>query len=140
MPLFASLADMQAAFEERDLLELSDQDNTGQIDAARIEGLLVKSDTLIISYIAARYKDARAFAGDALLRDIACDYAFSLLWRSDLPEWVKDRRKAALAELSNIAKGVTKLDDGVEEAAARPGQILITSDAQRFSRNKLSGY
>lgn len=140
MPLFADLAAMQARFEERDLIQLSDQDDTGAIDAAAIEAKLASADALITSYVAARHKDVAGLAGNRLLTDIACDYAFALLWRSDPPEWVKDRRDAAIKQLGDIAKGTIKLDGGTEEAAARPGQILFQSDEQRFSRDKLSGY
>lgn len=140
MPLFASLADMQATFEERDLIQMSDWDNTGSIDAARIETQLVKADALITSYVASRHRNVASLAGNPVLTAIACDYAFALLYRANLPEWIKERRDAAVKQLSDIAKGVIKLDQGEEVAAPRPGQILISSDAQRFSRDKLSGY
>lgn len=140
MPLFADLAAMQARFEERDLIQLSDPDNTGAIVASVIEEKLSSADALITSYVAARHRDTASLAGHPLLTDIACDYAFSLLWRSDPPQWVADRRKDALARLKDISSGVIKLDQGVEEAAPRPGQILVSSDPQRFSREKLKGY
>ncbi|WP_067734487.1 phage protein Gp36 family protein [Novosphingobium naphthalenivorans] len=140
MPLFADLAAMQARFEERDLIQLSDAGNTGAIVASVIEDKLSSADALIISYVAARHGDAAALAGNALLTDIACDYAFSLLWRSDPPEWVLMRRKDAVRRLEDISKGVIKLDSGTEEAAPRPGQIRITSDPQRLSRTSLEGY
>ncbi|MFC0686403.1 gp436 family protein [Novosphingobium clariflavum] len=140
MPLFADLAAMQARFEKRDLIQLSDPDNTGAIVASVIEEKLSSADALITSYVAARHRDTASLAGHPLLTDIACDYAFSLLWRSDPPQWVADRRKDALARLKDISSGVIKLDQGVEEAAPRPGQILVSSDPQRFSREKLKGY
>jgi len=140
VPLFADLAAMQARFEERDLIQLSDEDNTGAIDADVIDAKLASADALIISYVAARHKDAGSLAGNALLTDIACDYAFSLLWRSDPPQWVADRRKDAIARLADISAGRIKLDDGTEEAAPRPGQIITSSDPQRFGRDNLQGY
>lgn len=140
MPVFADLAAMQARFEERDLLQLTDHDGSGTIDAARIDAVLTSADTLITSYVAARHADVAALAGHRLLTDIACDYAFWLLWRSNVPEWVSDRRKAAIKQLESIAAGTIKLDLGEEQAAPRPGQILVTSDPQRFGRDKLSGF
>lgn len=140
MALFADLDAMKARFEEPDLVQLSDADATGAIDEAVIEAKLASADALITSYVAARHKDVASLAGSALLTDIACDYAFSLLWRSDPPEWVATRRKDALARLADISKGVIKLDGGTEEAAPRPGQIITSSDPQRFSRSKLEGF
>jgi phage gp36-like protein len=140
VPLFADLAAMQARFEEADLVQLSDAEGTGEIVASVIDKKLESADALITSYVAARHKDVASLAGNPLLRDIACDYAYFLLYRSTVPDWVDSRRKAALAQLADISKGVIKLDGGTEEAAPRPGQILVSSDPQRFSRDKLAGY
>lgn len=140
MPLFANLAAMQARFEERDLVQLTDEAGTGEIDQPRVDRALSSADTLITSYIAARHRDTAALAGHELLADIACDYAFSLLWRSELPDWVLLRRKDAIARLEAIAKGTIKLDAGEETAAPRPGQILTSGPERRLSRDSLDGF
>lgn len=140
MPLFADLAAMQARFEERDLVQLSDASGTGAIDPDRIDQALARADATIKGYVAARHADAEGQAGNALLTDIACDLAFADLWRSDLPEWVKDRRKAALGQLADISVGKIKLDNGEEQAAPRPGQILTSGPDRALSRDGLRGF
>lgn len=140
MPVFADLAAMQARFEARDLLELSDDSNAGTINTASVNAKLASADAIITGYVARRHRSVAGLAGNAILRDIACDYAFYLLWRSDPPEWVKDRKKHAMKQLEQIASGKLKLDQGEETAAPRPGQILTTSDPQRFGRDNLGGY
>ena len=140
MPVFADLAAMQARFEERDLIELSDAQAIGVIDAIRIDQALARADAAIAGYVANRHADAAGFAGHALLTDIACDLAFADLWRSDPPEWVKDRRKAAYGQLADISAGKLKLDNGQEEAAPRPGQILTSGADRLLGRDSLSGF
>ncbi|PIW54595.1 MAG: hypothetical protein COW16_10420 [Sphingomonadales bacterium CG12_big_fil_rev_8_21_14_0_65_65_10] len=140
MPVFADLAAMQARFEDRDLLELSDQDNSGVIDADRIDAAIESADNLIRSYIASRHKDVATLAGNELLTDIACDLAFARLFRSDPPDWVMTRKKDAEARLQKIADGKIKLDGGSEEQPARPGQILTHSDRPKFGRDNLGSY
>lgn len=140
MPLFANLAQMQARFEERQLIQLTDQAQVGAIDIAKIDQVLISADTLITGYIATRHRDTAALAGHPILTDIACDYAMSLLWKSDLPDWVKDRRKDAIAKLDKISAGTIKLDQGEETAAARPGQILTSGPDRQFGRDSLRGY
>lgn len=140
MSTFATVADMQARFEERDLIQLTDTDGAGVIDAAKIEQQLGSADAMIIGYIAARYRDTASFAGHQVLRDVACDYAFSLLWRSDLPEWVAQRRSAAIGTLTAISKGTIKLDQGEEQAVARPDAIIVSGPERNFSRDRLAGY
>lgn len=140
MSTFANVADMRARFEEPDLVQLTDVDGVGVVDEDKVEVKLASADALIIGYIAARYRDVNTFAGNTILKDVACDYAFSLLWKTDLPKWVEDRRKLALDTLSRIANGSIKLDQGTEEAQPRPGQILTSGPERRFTRDSLSGY
>jgi phage gp36-like protein len=140
VPIFADLAAMQVRFEARDLLQLSDHENTGELVPARIEDKLTSADALITGYIARRHRNTAQFAGNAILRDIACDYAFYLLWRSDPPDWVIDRKKHAIKQLEQIASGTLMLDAGEEVAAPRPGQILTSTDPKRFGRDSLGGF
>lgn len=140
MPIFANVADMQARFEERDLIQLSDAEGTGLLNEPKIEEVLGSADTLIIGYIAARYQDVTSFAGHATLKDVACDYAFSLLWKTDIPEWVKDRRKLAIDTLTKISSGSFKLDQGTEVGIARADAVLIGGAERRFSRDTLKGF
>lgn len=140
MPVFADLAAMQVRFEARDLLQLTDHENTGAIVTARIQDKLTSADALIIGYVARRHRNTAQFAGNTILRDIACDYAFYLLWRSDAPDWVIDRKKAALKQLEQIAAGTLMLDAGEETAAPRPGQILTTTAEKRFGRDNMDSF
>ncbi len=140
MPLFADLAAMQARFEERDLVQLTDVSGVSAIDAARIDQALVKADAVITGYVAARHADAAGFAGNLLLSDIACDLAFADLWRTEQPEHVKQRRKEAVQQLKDIAAGAIKLDGGVEQAAPRPGQIYVSGPERQLGRDALVGF
>lgn len=140
MPVFANLAAMQARFETRDLLQLSDDDNTGAIVQARIDAAIDSADATILSHIAARHSNAAELAGNPVLTDIACDIAFFRLWRSNAPEWVETRWKAAMTALRDLRDGKTKLDGGSEDAPPRPGQILTSSAPQKFGRKNLEGF
>lgn len=140
MPIFADLAAMQARFEARDLLQLSDDQNTGSIVPERIDAVLDSADALITGYVARRHRNTIQFAGNAILRDIACDYAFYLLWRTNAPEWVIERKKHALKQLEQISAGTLLLDQGEETAAPRPGQILTNTAPKQFGRDNLGGF
>lgn len=139
-PLFANLAAMLERFEERHLIQLTDEAGAGAIDEARVAQVLASSDALITAYVAARHRDTATLAGHPILTDVACDYAFSLLWKSDPPEWVMTRRREAIARLEKIAAGTIKLDAGQEEAAPRPGQVLTSGPERAFDRDSLKGF
>ena len=140
MPLFADIAAMQERFKERDLVQLTDEAGTGAIDSSMVERALTSADALITGYIAARYQDTATFAGQAILTDVACDYAFSLLWQSDAPDWVMAKRKAAIDALKDIASGKIKLDAGIDTAAPRADQIIVSGPERRFSRDSMGGF
>jgi len=140
MPIFADLSAMQARFEERDLIELTDVAGADVIDAARIDQALAKADAIIKGYIAVRHADSASFAGHPLLSDAACDLAFADLWRTEQPDHVKTRRKEAIETLKAISAGTMKLDGGMETAAPRPGQIYTSGPERKLGRDNLGGY
>jgi len=140
LPLFATLADMQARFEERDLIQLTDEAGTGDIDAARVDASLTKADAIITGYVARRHKDVALLAGNQLLKDIACDLAHHDLWRSDPPDRVKDRHKDAMKRLSDISAGTLVLDGGQEVAEPRPDAIMFPGQPNTFGRDSLTSF
>jgi len=140
MPIiYATLADMQATFPERDLVQLSDWDGAGDLDQERIERAIAKAGTKIDGYVSAKYGDRTGLPVPDLLRELACDIAFFELYRSTPPEGVTKKHDAAIATLRDIAKGTVKIDVGVVDAVpARPGAIHFKG-RKRFSRDELDG-
>ncbi len=140
MPLFATLADMQARFEERDLVQLTDEAGTGEIDTARVDAALTRADAMITGYVARRHKNVALLAGNQLLADIACDLTFHELWRSDRPDHVKDRHKDAMKRLADISAGTIVLDGGQEIAEPRPDAIMFPGQPNTFGRDSLTSF
>lgn len=140
MPIvYATLADMQATFPARDLVQLSDWSGAGAIDEARIDRVLAKAGTVIDGYVSAKYGDRSGLPVPALLREIACDIAFFELYRATPPEGVTKKRDAAIATLRDIASGKVRIDEGVVDAVPqRPGAIHFKG-RKRFSRDELDG-
>lgn len=135
--IYATLADMQATFEERDLVQLSDWAGAGEIDGARIERALKKAGNKIDGYVAAKYGDRSGLPVPPLLTELACDIAFYELHRSTPPDGVKDKHKAAIDTLRDIQAGKVKLDEGdITAIPARPGAIHFEG-TRRFSRSDL---
>lgn len=135
--MYATLADMLARFDEAELVQLTDEANTGAIDQARVAVALADAATRIDGYVAVKY---RAGAPVPLLTTIACALARHALYRKAPPEVVVDAQKEALATLRDIAKGVIKLDAGEEALPARDGAILVERPDRVFGRERLSGY
>lgn len=140
MPIvYATLADMQATFQARDLVQLSDWDDTGELDQARIERAIAKAGTKIDGRVAVKYGDRTGLPVPDMLRELACDMAFYYLHRAGVPDEVKDRYKSAEKTLADIAAGTVKIDEGVVTAQpARPGAIHFKG-RKRFTRDSLDG-
>ncbi len=141
MPIFATIADMQARIAARDLVELTDDAATGTMDVARVEQALAQADNEINSYVAAYYKRIDASTPvPPLLTDLACDIAYYRLFRIGSPtERAEKLYAAAIAKLRDISRGVAKIDQGEKTFEERPAQILVDSSDRLFTRDSMRG-
>lgn len=137
---YATLADMQERFAERDLIQLTDEAGNGTIDEDRVNQALADGATRIDSYVAARHKNISELVGHAMLRRINCDLAFRDLWTDAPPDQVEKRYEAAVKDLERIASGMIRLDQGEEEQASRPGAIHTGGGGKHFSRDSLESF
>jgi phage gp36-like protein len=142
VPLFASIADMEARFDRVELVQLTNQSGDDSLDQARLTQALKRASNEILSYIAAKYDVAAGLseAAEERLRDLCCDLAFYYLFRETPKDGVKDRYKAALAALDGLAKGITKLDTGSQEITARPEGVLVSVPERVLGREALEGF
>lgn len=137
MPIvYATLADMQARYRPEQLLQLSDWDDTGAIDEARVDQAIASAGNMIDGYVAAKYSNWTAVP---LLVDLACTIAFWTLHRSTAPEGVVKSKDAAIVTLKDISAGKVKIDAGdIDAIPARAGAIHIAG-RRRFTRDELDG-
>lgn len=141
MPSYATIDDMLAAFPEQDLIELTDDEEAGTVNEARMLDALVKADAIVDGYVATFYKRADAVLPiPVALVDCACAIAMFKLFRHGSPtEKVEKAHDAAIARLKDIARGTFKLDQGEETIPERDGQILVESSDRLFSRDSMKG-
>lgn len=139
MPIYASLADLLARFRELDLIQLTDDAGVGEVDQDKINQALTSADATIDGFLAARYQLPLARVPGNIV-DIACDLARYDLYRDEPTEAVKDRRKAAMRMLEQIASGVIKIDAGAPEQPPRDGAILVGDGCAEFTRDKMKGF
>lgn len=136
---YATLADLQARFDEATLIQLTDDAGLGTIDAARISVAIAGTDSLIDGHLASRVALPLAIV-PAWLIDVACDLAYFRLWRTTPPESVVKARDAALGLLRKVSDGIIRLDDGIEAQPTRPGAVLVEGPDRVFSRQSLKGF
>ena len=139
-PQYATLADMQARYEASDLLQLTDQLDTGSINETTVNSAIADASAVITGYVARRHDNIELIADNHILNMICCQIAYRKLWRDTPPDSIQKAHDEALAELGKISKGIVVLDEGSEIAPPRPDAIHTDSAPKKMSRDSLGGY
>ncbi|OGB82020.1 MAG: hypothetical protein A2496_05300 [Burkholderiales bacterium RIFOXYC12_FULL_60_6] len=129
---YATLADILEQLPEADLIGLTDDLGIGEVNQGAVDRAIADADSMIDSYIQARYP-APLSPVPSSIRRIAVDLAvYDLHSRRgslEIPEPRKDRHKAALRFLEQLAEG--KLTLGVAASAPAESIAEIVSSSER---------
>lgn len=121
--IYATRTDMTQRFGERELVDLTDREDTGQIGATVLNRALEDAVATVDGFVGKVYRlplagclkpalpgVAATYVSPPLLTRITCDLARYYLY-TDLPDEheVSRRHKAAMAELKSLAEGKTQL-------------------------------
>ncbi|MEO6361430.1 MAG: DUF1320 domain-containing protein, partial [Sphingomicrobium sp.] len=98
MPAYAALSDLLERFEQRELVQITDDAGTGAVDQVRIDRALTAATATIDGYLAAKYQLPLARVPDNII-DLCCDIARFKLWRQTPPENVEKAHSTALKML-----------------------------------------
>ncbi len=144
--MYCTLDDLKAQVSEAVLVELTDDEGTGQVDQARVDAAITAATDEINGYCQARYPvpfDPVPGFIRKLAVDIALYNLFSRRGYNDQAEEggdkaIIDRYRAAVRTLENIAKGVVTL--GVPNPPPATDGTDIRSNPRIFSRERLEGF
>tara|TARA_B100000029_G_scaffold326008_1_gene318475 strand:+ start:592 stop:1014 length:423 start_codon:yes stop_codon:yes gene_type:complete len=114
---YASQADMINRFSERELIQLTDRNNTGAIDATVLDRALADATAEIDGYLAARYQLPLTSTPTVLVR-VCSDIARYHLHDDHIPEPVETRYKASVDLLRQVSMGRVSL--GVSDTGDEP--------------------
>jgi phage gp36-like protein len=114
---YASQADMVNRFSEQEIIQLTDRNNTGAIDATVLERALADATAEIDGYLAARYQLPLTSTPTVLVR-VCSDIARYHLHDDHIPESVAVRYKAAVDLLRQVSMGRVSL--GVSDTGDEP--------------------
>jgi phage gp36-like protein len=134
---YATQSDMISEFGEREVIALTDRDNTGLLDAALLDDRLEKASGEIDSYLVGRYSIPLS-AVSPLITTYCCDIARYRLSGAQVAEVeaVRNRYKDAIRFLEAVRDG--KIDLGAAVAAATDSATqdlaYVTSGSGVFSR------
>lgn len=141
MPL-ATLQHMVERFGEREMIALTDRDNTGGIDEAVLNSALNSAEVEINAYLAALYQLPFASV-PVIVRDFSCDVARYRLCGSEVTETeeVRARYKDAIKFFEKVSKGEVSLGlNLLSQVQNTSGIVMINAKNRVFDKNTLADY
>lgn len=129
---------------QKSLIELTDDDDTGTVNAAIVTAALEEASGRVESYCRQRYVTPLQQSDDlkSLTLDITIYLLFSRRRQTGVSETAQQRFDQAIAFLKDISRGQASLDQPVTAQLAQSGsgEAVVTRKPERFSDRNLDGY
>lgn len=123
---YSDLEDLKTYMPERQLIQLTDQDDVNEIDEEIVDDAILRADNMIDAYLRGRYPVPITGTVPQEIKDISTRLTAYNLYRKNmqltLPDPVKDEQKLAMSMLKSIQSG--KMSPF--EAASEP-TIFVTN-------------
>jgi phage gp36-like protein len=146
---YATISDLYAYVRSQDLIDLTDDDQSGSEDTTILNEALDRATAQVDAYIAPRYKGSMPLSSPypEILVDCVCVLTLETLYlRSsaaleDLKSW-QNRAAVCRKQLEAIRDGKMELDVGQDDAPTESSDRLpgITCNDQNFTRTNLTGW
>lgn len=129
---YCTQQDLVDRFGNDELVELTDRQQLGEIDAAVVTASIADATADIDMYLSVRYALPLATVPTVLTR-LCCDIARFYLHDNAAPERVEKANAAAIELLQAIAEGKIDLQTGSTSGA---GDVLYQADAAAFDETQ----
>ena len=140
---YSTLTDLKKLIPETAIIQLTDDENAGTVNQARVDEAIAQADAEIDGYCGGRYTVPFTTVPD-IARKISVDIAIYNLYSrkvEEIPETRAERYKNAIRQLGDIASGkitIGEADADVPEAGGV--QTNTTADDRIFTKDTLSGF
>lgn len=139
---YCVLADLEKVIPEDALIQLTDDENAGTVDATRISEAIAQADAEIDAYLGSRYDVPLAAPIPDIVKKISVDLAIYHLYSrrmEDMPKVRQERYNGGIRLLEGIAKGTVSIGEATEPPG-ETDQIKVTRTVadKIFSRGKKS--
>lgn len=134
-------ADILKQITDADLIELTDDNNTGLVDDAIVDGAIINAEGEVDGYLAKRYATPVNPIPD-IVKAFTVDVAIHRIYgrRQGAPEDIEKRYSNAIRFFRDVSKGVVTLGVKVPEPENSGSQVDIQSDDRIFDRESMNGY
>jgi phage gp36-like protein len=128
---YSTEEDILEVIPRQNLVDLTDDENQGDYDPARVERAITDADAIIDSFLGGRYRVPLIEPVPVIIRRIAVDLAVYLLYRRrfelEMPPAMRQRYEDAIAELKRLEAGHMILEVDVVATGDIPLEIVGSS-------------
>lgn len=138
---YATLQNLIDRFGEVELIQLTDRQNLGIVDATVVSRALSDADARINGYLAVRYALPLSVPLPTELERLACDIARYALHEERVTEIVGKRYEDAIALLRDVASGRAEL--GLNNTANKPASsslAVMSANTPVWKREDSGGF
>lgn len=132
--MYCTLDDIKIYLPEDQLIQLTDDSNTGEVDATIVEAVINDASELVDGYLSALYVVPMEDS-PKLIKSITTDISAYLLYSrrlaTDMPESLTTRYKNALALLERIKRGEITIGAG-QTSDTTPSGIVVSNSRRRI--------
>jgi phage gp36-like protein len=141
---YCALDDLKKLLPEERIIELTDDEDLGTVNQARVDEAISQADAEIDGYLGERYS-VPLTAVPAVVKKLSVDMAVYHLYSrraEEMPETRKDRYRHAVRFLEGVSKGTVSL--GADPAPGAPAESHAetnkSEDGNVFSRETLRNF
>ena len=140
---YSTLTDMKKLIPETAIIQLTDDENTGSVNQARVDEAIAQADAEIDSYCGGRYTVPFTTVPD-IVKKISVDIAIYNLYSrrvEEIPETRAERYKNAMRQLEGIASGKITVGEPEADVPESGGvKTNTTADDRIFTKDKLTNF
>jgi phage gp36-like protein len=140
---YCTQADILLQLDQDILIQLTDDDNEGSLDADNVTAAIADADAEIDAHCQGRY-DIPLTPVPAMIKKVSVDMAIYHLYsrRQEVPEVRKDRYKNAVGFLEKVMKGSITLgaDEPTVSTTNQPVRVTTSKDDRTFTMDSMEGF
>lgn len=140
---YSTLTDIKKLIPETAIIQLTDDEDTGSVNQARVDEAIAQADAEIDSYCGGRYTVPFTTVPD-IVKKISVDIAIYNLYSRKvevIPETRAERYKNAIRQLGDIAKGIITIGEPEADVPEAGGvQINTTTDDRVFTKDTMINF
>lgn len=143
--MYSTLDDIKKLIPEEIVIQLTDDEDLGAVNQARVDEAIAQADAEIDSYCGTKYSVPFSSPVPDIVKKISVDIAIYNLYSrkvEKIPDTRADRYKNAIRQLEGISKGLISIGEAEAPAPTTQGSPETNKETNDriFTREKMEDY